>query len=262
MRYRHLLLLLFALLLLDCKPAAPPVSPDPQTPVPSEVNLRAFTATPATAVSTPPLSDTPSAPATHPPPTPARSAVPTMNPDFAATQAAMSQGTRWAMTYPTAAGTPDPYNLIEAALLNSEIDIDHASVYRLYALFASPGLPKRYQSPRLIQADGLGAYMFAMKDFDRVSPATQRFLGIFVTPREITIVPTAVHPSTTPSPTFFPHGLYSLTLDKEVHPGALPLAGRWRMDQSSLDEARFWLCGKLVVTRLYRTIGNHIEFFR
>lgn len=164
------------------------------------------------------------------------------------------------MTYPTAVGTPDPYNLIEAAFTNGEIDVDHASVYRIFALFASPGLPKRYSSPQLIQADGMGAFMFAMKDFDRLSPATQRFLGMFVIPREITIVPTAIHPSATPTAPFFPHGRYSTVVKTVAHAGGPPVVGRWEMDLQSPDEAPFWLGGKLVITRLYRPRGNHIEF--
>ena len=183
-----------------------------------------------------------------------------MNPDVAATMAASANQTLWAMTYPTAVGTPDPFNLIEEAYSKGEIDIDHASVYRMYALFGNRRLPERYQSNRLIQADGLGAYAFVIKDINRESQATKRFLGMFMTPREITVVPTAVHPSATPSATFFPHGLYTIVVENTAQLGALPLAGRWRMDLTSPEEARFSFEGKLVITRLYQTVGNQMEF--
>lgn len=164
------------------------------------------------------------------------------------------------MTYPTAEGTPDPYNLIETALSSGEIDVDHAAVYRLFALFGDPRLPNRYQSDRLIQADGLGAFMFAMKDFDRVSPATLAFQGGYTTPRKITVVPTAVHPSPTSTPTWFPHGFYALTVVTPTQAGGLALSGQWRMDLSAPDQAQLWLGRKLVITRLYRSSGKVVEF--
>lgn len=241
MTLRQCLLSLLVWFLPACQQSVMLTSPDLQTPVPSEASVPQATASPVLATSTSFHTTTPSVAVTRPPPTQARSGFPTVNPDAVATQAAESQGTRWAMTYPTAAGTPDPYNLIETAFANGEIDVDHASVYRLFALFASPGLPRRYSSPQLIQADGMGAFMFAMKEFDRLSPATQRFMAMFVTPREITIVPTAIHPSATPTAPFFPHGRYSTVVKTVAHAGGPPVVGRWEMDLQSPDEARFWL---------------------
>jgi hypothetical protein len=97
---------------------------------------------------------------------------------------------------PTTAPVSDAYTLIDEGLARGELTIDDAALYRIYALFASPRLPCQYYSPELIHADGLGAFMYAFKDWDKLKPETQKELADFVTPKQITVTVTPA-----PSPT-------------------------------------------------------------
>lgn len=168
----------------------------------------------------------------------------------------MAQATLHALAWATTVGTPDPCNLIDDALAKGEIDIDHASVFRLYALFASPYLPSRFNGPP-IRGDGLGAYVYAMKDFDLTSPSTQRFLAGFVTPRVITqTMPTPTFPATLRAP-----GLYvALLTPQDNVTGAPPLAGRWKLDMTGRERSSLYLNDRLVVTHAYIQSEEQITF--
>lgn len=196
--------------------------------------------------------------------TPASSGTPSQTPTvFSSAQAthiAMARATIHAMAWPTTSETPDPYNLIDDALARNEIDIDHASVYRLYALFASPYLPSKFEGP-LIRGDGLGSFMFAMKDFDLTSTATQKFVGNFTTPRVITeTTSTPTRANTLPAASSLP-GVYSIVFaDRDIVPGAPRLNGRWRMDLSSPLRATLSREGKSVITCEYLISGDQILF--
>lgn len=94
----------------------------------------------------------------------------------------------------------DPYSKIDRALAKNKIALDDAAIYRLYGLFENPELPCKFQSPISIPADGLGAYAYALKDFQKLSPETQKKFSDFMTPREITLEPGSPNVATPPSP--------------------------------------------------------------
>lgn len=87
---------------------------------------------------------------------------------------------------PTPTPPPDPYQLIEAAQARGEITLDQASLYKVYALFGSPLLPSQYQSQYLIPDEGTSALLYALKDWNQLSPATQQAIADFITPKQVT----------------------------------------------------------------------------
>jgi hypothetical protein len=159
-----------------------------------------------------------------------------------------------------ALGTPpNPYQLIDTALARGEIDVDHASVYRTFALFGSPYLPSRLLGTGLIDADGLGAYVYALKDLDLTSPATQKYLTGYVTPRIVTqTLTTPTFPAVPPANELVP-GIYVTVLAQQDNiPGPNALVGRWKIDLTERALATLYLNDKLVVTHYYTLSRDQI----
>lgn len=235
---------------LDALTTAPPtrasLNPPATVASPSPTVMQTSTWTPAPATVQPFPTATVSA---------ATASVPTT-----ATMVAAAQATMDALVMPTAEGTPNTYNLIDAALARGEIDYDHATVFRFFALFESPQLPARYRSDVPIQADGLGLFAYSGKDLNRTSVATQKFVAGYVTPREVTLTPPNAHPAPTPDSSAFPFGVYEMTMEQSTTGGTLPLQGRWRLDFTDHARATLTLNGKLVITRAYSVNGNQIAF--
>jgi hypothetical protein len=86
---------------------------------------------------------------------------------------------------PTPTSPPNSYQLIDAALARGEITRDQAALYKVYALFGSPQLPPQYRSSTLIPDEGTAALLYALKDWEQLSPATQRMIADFLTPRQV-----------------------------------------------------------------------------
>jgi uncharacterized repeat protein (TIGR01451 family) len=68
-----------------------------------------------------------------------------------------------------------------------EITIDQAATYKLYALFgARSEIPAQFISAEPVPGDGTMLFLEAMKDWDRLSPATKNLVNDFITPKEFT----------------------------------------------------------------------------
>ncbi len=129
----------------------------------------------------------------------------------------------------------DSFQLIDLSWLRGEIDIDHAAVFRVYALFGipSPPLPAQYISKVLPKDEGTGLFLYALKDWDKLSPATQRSLADFVTPRQVTRAELSATPTSTPAVPL-PVGTYVTTITHSDNlTSELPLEGRWNFDLTS-----------------------------
>ncbi len=160
---------------------------------------------------------------------------------------------------PTSTAPRDAYQLIDDALARGKIDLDHAAAYRMYALFANPHLPTEFASPMPIQADGMGAFFYALQDWEKLNPATQATLSDFVTPHEITLTPPNAATATATSAPRFPLGVYANAITPQDNLKSA-LVGRWEMEFKSGGVAVFGLDGKRVITADYNVVENQIKF--
>ena len=126
--------------------------------------------------------------------TPTNTATPTATSTVTATPANTPTATATATpTYtpintptPTPSATVDSFTLIDQDLANGIIDINQATLYKIYAMFESPLLPYQYQSNVPIPQDALGAYVSTISSWNQLNPTTQQTLTDFLTPKAIT----------------------------------------------------------------------------
>jgi hypothetical protein len=111
--------------------------------------------------------------------------------------------TRTPTPSPTPTLAPNTYQLIDADLARNAITLDQAATYKMYALFgARSQVPTQYIGTEPVPGDGTMLFLEAMKDWDRLSPATQTLINDFITPKEITsTVPPVVAPNVAVQPT-------------------------------------------------------------
>jgi len=110
--------------------------------------------------------------------------------------------TRTPTPSPTPTLAPNTYQLIDADLARNAITLDQAATYKMYALFgARSQVPTQYIGTEPVPGDGTMLFLEAMKDWDRLSPATKNLINDFITPKDITdTVPLArVQPAAQPT---------------------------------------------------------------
>ncbi|MBI5034249.1 MAG: hypothetical protein HZB51_27320 [Chloroflexi bacterium] len=163
------------------------------------------------------------------------------------------------------------FELIDRAWLNGDIDIEHATLYKVWALFgAKYDLPPQYFSQVPVHGDGTGLFLYAVEGWELLSPPTRKTVNDFITPHEYTTTLPSELGTTTPK-VMIPPGRYVSTITSEDYPKTqLAINGRWDMDVRSLlnefvvDEmSRTELRGriqlsvnhKLVLTQSYN-LGN------
>ncbi|MBI5649414.1 MAG: hypothetical protein HZC40_03040 [Chloroflexi bacterium] len=111
--------------------------------------------------------------------------------------------TRTPTPSPTPTLAPNTFQLIDAALARNAISLDQAATYKMYALFgARSQVPTQYIGTEPVPGDGTLLFLEAMKDWDRLSPATKNLINDFITPKEITnTVPPVLAPNVAVQPT-------------------------------------------------------------
>jgi hypothetical protein len=125
--------------------------------------------------------------------------------------------TRTPTPSPTPTPAPNTYQLIDADLARNAITRDQAATYKMYALFgARSQVPAQYIGTEPVPGDGTMLFLEAMKDWDRLSPATKTLINDFITPKEITdtvpltLVQPAAQPTRVATPSNFPRGTFHI----------------------------------------------------
>jgi hypothetical protein len=163
---------------------------------------------------------------------------------------------------PTVSQTPaalNTYQLIDLDWMRGEIDIDHSAVFKVLTLFGvgSPIVPSRYIVSVPLEGDGTGLFLYAVKDWDKMSPATQTMLADFMTPRVVTPETRSAGPTPTPAIPL-PHRVYATNISRGETPnGELSLFGEWEFD---LTTGAVTLNGERVITRSYYQEDNRVIF--
>ncbi|CAG1022376.1 hypothetical protein MTYM_01669 [Methylococcales bacterium] len=239
-------------------PTATWVIPPPSTP--SSTATRHF----ATETPTVPPFPTPSSTITRVSPSP----VPTLPPLTRAASAESARATTAAVLEPTLAAfsrqTParelNSFELIESAWIRDEIDLDHAAIFKVYALFGVRNeIPAKFISRVPVAGDGTGLFLDSLKYWDKLNTATQYTINDFIAPKEFTPLPPGAHPQANPTLQML-RGTYITTItDQGNLKNALPLVGQWEWILTD-RRGTMTLNGKLVVTQSFRVNGDQIIF--
>ncbi len=221
---------------------------------------------------TPTFTPVPTPTATRPPASP----IPTVAPIARALAASLARETAVAKAAPVltavASQTPSPLNTFDYfdfIWMRSDIDLDHAAVFKIFALFGvgSPTIPENYISRIPPRGDGTMLFLEATQYWNALSPATQKTVNDFITPRDFcppvpgaSCVPPTPTSTPLPGPPFRFGAYVSTITDNDNVRGDLPLAGTWELDLTAKSRGSVIRNGRLVITRTWRLNGDRISF--